>query len=86
MADSDLDISIREKGIKIVTNPDADRKKRQPSKVQTAFSEFLSSIHSARMEVTDAVKEVSEEVASDISKQGKKMQQISKTIQNKLNL
>ena len=26
MADSDLDISIREKGIKIVTNPDADRK------------------------------------------------------------
>lgn len=86
MADADLDISIREKGIRIVVNPDADRRRRQPSKVQSAFSEFMSNIHFARMEVTDAVKEVSEEVAADISKQGRRVQHISKTIQNKLNL
>ncbi|MCM1077916.1 MAG: YegS/Rv2252/BmrU family lipid kinase [Bacteroidales bacterium] len=86
MADADLDISIQEKGIRIVINPDADKRRRQPSKVQSAFSEFMSNIHSARMEVTDVVKEVSEEVASDISKQGRRVQQISRTIQSKLNL
>lgn len=86
MADADLDISIREKGIKIVINPNADKRRRQPSKMQSAFSEFMATVHSARMEVTDAVKEVSEEVASDISRQGRRVQQISKTIQNKLNL
>lgn len=86
MADADLDISIREKGIKIVINPNADKRRRQPSRMQSAFSEFMSSIHSVRMEVTDAVKEVSGEVASDISRQGRRVQQISKTIQNKLNL
>lgn len=86
VADADLDIQIVEKGIRVVVNPDADKRKRKPSKVQTAFSEFLTSMHTARTEVVDVVKGASNEVAHDVAKQSKKVQQISKTIQKKLNL
>lgn len=86
MADADLDIQIKEQGIRVVVNPDADKRKRQPTKVQTAFSEFLTSIHTARTEVLDAVKGASNEVVQDVAKQSKKVQTISKTIQKKLNL
>lgn len=86
MADADLDIQIKEKGIRMVVNPNADKRKRQPNKAQTAFSEILSSIHTARTEMLDVVKDASSEVAHDITMQSKKVQQISKTIQRKLNL
>lgn len=86
MTDADVDIMIKEKGIRVVVNPDADKRKRKPTKVQTAFSEFLSSMHTARTEVVDVVKEASNEVAQDVVKQGKKVQIISRTIQKKLNL
>lgn len=86
MADADLDIQVRAKGIRVVVNPDADKRKRQPSKVQTAFSEFLTSMHTARTEMVDVMKEASNEVAQDITKQSRKVQAISKTIQRKLNI
>lgn len=86
MADADLDIQIKEKGIRVVVNPEADKRKRQPSKAQTAFSEFMSSIHTARTEMVEVVKEASNEVAHDMAKQSRKVQKISKTIQRKLNL
>lgn len=85
-ADADLDIAIKEKGIRVVVNPDADKRRRQPSKMQSAFSEILTTIHDARYEVVGAVKGVSQEISADISKQNRKVQKISKTIQNKLNL
>lgn len=86
MADADLDIAIRERGIKVVVNPDADKRRRQPSKAQTAFSEFLTTIHNARTEVVGSIKDAREEVASEVSAQTQKVQKISKQIQNKLNL
>lgn len=86
MADADLDIAIREHGIRVVVNPDADKRRRQPTKVQTAFSEFLSTIHHARSEVNNTIKDATHEVAADISAQTHKVQKISKQIQNKLNL
>lgn len=86
VADADLDIQIKEKGIRVVVNPDADKRKRKPSKVQTAFSEFLTSMHTARTEMVDVVKVASNEVVQDVAKQSRKVQQISKNIQKKLNL
>lgn len=86
MTDADIDIQIKEKGIRVVVNPDADKRKRQPTKVQSAFSEFLTSIHTVRTEMLDVVKDTSSELTHDLSKQGRKVQQISKTIQKKLNL
>ncbi len=86
MADADLDIIIREKGIKVVVNPNADKRRRHPSKMQTAFSEFMSTIHDARTEVLGAVRETGEAVAADLTAQTKKVQKISRQIQEKLNL
>ena len=85
MADADLDISIREQGIRVVVNPNADKRKRVPSKMQTAFSEFMSAVHDVRYEMIDAVKERSEAVAADINAQTRKVQRIGKQIQDKLN-
>jgi hypothetical protein len=85
MADADLDISIREQGIRVVVNPNADKRKRVPSKMQTAFSEFMSTVHDVRYEMIDAVKERSEAVAADINAQTRKVQRIGKQIQDKLN-
>ena len=85
MADADLDISVREHGIRVVVNPDADKRKRVPSKMQTAFSEFMSAVHDVRYEMLDAVKERGEAVAADINAQTRKVQRIGKQIQDKLN-
>jgi len=86
MADADVDIVIKEKGIRVVVNPDADKRRRRPTKVQTAFTEFMNTMHNARTEVLGAVKNAGEEVAADVTAQTHKVQQISKQIQNKLNL
>ena len=66
MADADLDITIREQGINVIVNGDADKTKRQPTKVQSAFSSFLSSIHQARIDVLDVMKGASAEVSGAV--------------------
>ena len=86
MADADVDITIREKGIRVIVNPDADKRRRRPTKVQSAFTEFMNTIHAARTEVIDAVKDAGEGVAADITTHKQKVQKISKQIQNKLNI
>ena len=48
MTDSDVDISIRDKGIKIIINPFADKTKRMPNAMQNAFSVFFNDIFNAR--------------------------------------
>ena len=48
MTDADVDISIVNKGIKIIVNPYAQKEKRQPSMMQTAFSEFFNDIINVR--------------------------------------
>lgn len=69
MTDADVDISLKSKGIKIVVNPNADKSKRRPNMVQTAFSEFFNDIHAVR---------------EDITKQGRNIQAINKRLLRKL--
>lgn len=86
MADADLDIIIREKGIRVVVNPFADKRRRHPSKMQTVFSELMSTVHDARVDVIDAVMEKGGAVAADLTAHTRKVQKISRQIQEKLNI
>lgn len=70
MADADVDISLVSKGIRIVVNPDADKSKRQPNMVQTAFSELFNDIHAVR---------------EDINRQSRNIQAINKKLLRRLN-
>lgn len=57
-APADIDVSLVAKGIRVVVNPRADKRRRRPNKVQSAFSGLFSEIHSVRKEVTQPVKHV----------------------------
>ena len=70
MTDADVDISLVSKGIKIVVNAGADKSKRQPNMVQTAFSELFNDIHAVR---------------EDITKQSRNIQAINKKLLRRLN-
>lgn len=68
-AEANLRISLHSKAIRIVVNPNADKRRRQPNIVQNAFSQFFKDINTVRDEVTHPVKHV---------------KAINKYIQNKL--
>ncbi|MBR1400580.1 MAG: YegS/Rv2252/BmrU family lipid kinase [Prevotella sp.] len=70
MTGPDIDVQLVEKGIRIVVNPDADKKKRHPNMVQNAFSEFFNDINIVR---------------GDITKQSRHIQAINKVLLRKLN-
>ncbi len=53
-----LHISLRQKGIKVVVNPLADKKRRQPNVVQTAFARLFNEINTMREEVVSPAKHV----------------------------
>lgn len=55
---TDLHISLHHKGIRIVVNPLADKKRRQPNMVQTAFSQLFNDINTVRGEVGHPVRHV----------------------------
>jgi YegS/Rv2252/BmrU family lipid kinase len=55
-AGKDLHITLQSKGINIVVNPMADKKRRQPNIVQVAFSELLNDINAVKDELTNPVK------------------------------
>ena len=71
MTDADVDVELKEKGIRIVINPDADKSMRQPNMVQNAFNEFFNTFNMMR---------------EDINKQGRKVQALNKLILRKLNI
>ena len=71
MTDADVDVELKEKGIRIVVNPDADKSLRQPNMVQNAFNEFFNAFNVMR---------------EDINKQGRKVQALNKLILRKLNI
>lgn len=54
----EINIETRHRGIKIVINPLADKKKRQPNKVQNVFSQMVNDFHNVREEVSNPVKHV----------------------------
>ncbi|MBQ6681848.1 MAG: diacylglycerol kinase family lipid kinase [Prevotella sp.] len=71
MTDADIDILLHRKGIKVLVNPDADKRLRQPNVVQTAFTEFFNDVNMVR---------------ENISRQGRKVQILNKLLLRKLNL
>ena len=64
-------VTLKEKGIKILTNPKADRSLRQPNQIQNAAAELFSELTQLREGVT---------------KQTRNIKAIGKKIQRKLNI
>lgn len=52
MLGKDIEISLVEKGIKIIVNPDAANKNREPNMVQNAVCEMFNSFSTARADIT----------------------------------
>ena len=71
MMGEDIDIELIAKGIKILVNPTADKRMREPNLIQNAFSEFFNDIHQVR---------------EDITRQTRHIQALNKMLQRKLNL
>ena len=58
-AGTEVHVAIHNKGIRVVVNPLADKKRRRPNMMQTAFSEFFNDLNVVREEVvTNPVKRV----------------------------
>lgn len=70
MTDADIDISVVHKGIKVIINPKADKTKRQPNALQSAFNTICNDINSMR---------------TDISRQGRNINTLNKKILGRLN-
>lgn len=64
-------VTLKEKGIKILTNPKADRSLRQPNQIQNAAAELFSELTQIR---------------EDVTKQTRNIKAIGKKIQRKLNI
>lgn len=58
MAGEELHVTLRRNGIRIVINPMADKKRRQPNVVQMAFSQFFNDLNVVRDEVIHPVRHV----------------------------
>lgn len=71
MTGAEIDIHMEEKGIKIVVNANADKSVRKPNMIQNAFADLFNDIN---------------EVRNDITRQGKKVEALSKLVQRKLNI
>ena len=70
MTDKDIDIELKEKGIRIIVNPDADKSLRKPNMLQSAAADLFNEINVVR---------------EDLTKQTRHIQALSKVLQRKLN-
>ena len=75
MTDADVEVELKEKGIKIVVNPFADKSLRKPNLFQSATSDLLNEINIVREDIKD-----------DITKQSRHIMALNKILQRKLNL
>lgn len=71
MTGSDIDVYLEEKGIRVVVNPHADKRLRKPNMIQTAFAQLFNDMNTVR---------------DDLTRQGRKVEALSKVIQRKLNI
>jgi YegS/Rv2252/BmrU family lipid kinase len=71
MTGKDIEITLKEKGIKVIVNPNANKKLRKPNAVQNAAAELFNEIDLFR---------------KDISRQKRHILAINKVIQRRLNL
>lgn len=70
MAGKDINIRVVHNGINIIVNPYANKAKRQPNMVQSAFSDLFNDITN---------------IKTDLTKQGKHIQTLNKLLLKKLN-
>lgn len=70
MTDKDIEIELKEKGIRIIVNPDADKSLRKPNMLQSAAADLFNEINVVR---------------EDLTKQTRHIQALSKVLQRKLN-
>lgn len=75
-AGADINIQLIHQGIRIVVNPNADKRRRRPNKMQNAFSEFFRELQN--------VKEGMEHIGSEVGHPVKHAKAVSEYIQNKL--
>ena len=68
MADADVEIALKPKGIRVVVNPDADKRHRRPNKLQNAASYLFNEISIVR---------------EDLTKQSRHVLALSKVLQRK---
>lgn len=68
MTDADVEISLKAKGIRVVVNPDADKRQRRPNKLQNAASYLFNEISGMR---------------EDLTKQSRHVLALSKVLQRK---
>lgn len=75
-APQDIDIELIHQGIRIVVNPNADKRRRRPNKVQNAFSDFFSELQNVKNGV--------EHLTSEVGHPVRHAKAVSEYIQNKL--
>lgn len=86
-ASADLDIYVEHQGIRMIVNPNADKKRRRPNMVQNAFSDFFKEINNVRDEVAGLTVGVKNEVGvlkSEVGHPVRHAKAINKYIQKKL--
>jgi len=69
MTSADVDVELREKGIRIIVNPNGDKSQRQPNMIQSAASELFNEINIVR---------------EDITKQTRHIQALSRVLQRRM--
>lgn len=57
-AGTDIQVKLHQKGIKVVVNPLADKKRRKPNMVQSAFCELFNDINVVREEISNPTRRV----------------------------
>ena len=71
MTGEDIEIKLIEKGIKVIVNPFADKRRRKPNTLQNAAADIFNQLNDLRF---------------DINRQGRRIKALNKMILRKLNL
>ena len=79
-APADLDIELVHQGIRIVVNPNADKRRRRPNRVQSAFSDFFNELQN----VKDGMERLTSEVGQQVGNPVRHAKAVSEYIQSKL--
>ena len=69
MSGEDIDVHLEERGIKIIVNPEGNKRVRQPNAIQTAAAELFNEINDLR---------------SNISRQSRRRKVLTRMIQREI--
>jgi YegS/Rv2252/BmrU family lipid kinase len=65
-APADLDIELVHQGIRIVVNPNADKRRRRPNRVQSAFSNFFNELQNVKNGMEHLTSEMGQQVGNPV--------------------